>query len=130
MVQRRSVEREREWREVIGRHAGSGLSVRAYCTANQVSEACFYAWRRTISLRDAEQRNAGVAVASFVPLLITATPSSSAARLPTDLPPVTSDSTGIVVELRGGRRLRLPEATSTERLVAVLHALEAGEATA
>lgn len=36
------------WREIIGRQAGSGLSVRQFCTAEGISEPSFYSWRRKL----------------------------------------------------------------------------------
>jgi len=52
----RSIERERFWRQVMKKFAGSGLSVRAFCRAESLSEASFYAWRRELRLRDAEPK--------------------------------------------------------------------------
>ena len=34
------------WREILKRHAGSGLSVREFCAMEGVSQPSFYAWRR------------------------------------------------------------------------------------
>jgi hypothetical protein len=52
-TRRRDVEKERFWRQVVGGHAGSGLSVRQYCTDREVTEASFFAWRRELARRDA-----------------------------------------------------------------------------
>jgi hypothetical protein len=47
----RDVEKERTWRRNIQAQRGSGLSVRAFCAREQLSEASFYAWRRTLAER-------------------------------------------------------------------------------
>ena len=36
---------EREWRSLLARFAGSGLSVEAFCDAEATSTASFYRWR-------------------------------------------------------------------------------------
>jgi hypothetical protein len=74
-----------------------------------LSEASFYAWRCTLRERQA------AAPPNFVPLLLTS--------------PVASSSASITIELRGGRVVRLPETMATERLIALLLGLEAGEVT-
>jgi len=50
---RRNVDQERRWRERIKRQAGSGLTVRAFCRREKLSEPSFHAWRRTLRQRDA-----------------------------------------------------------------------------
>jgi hypothetical protein len=54
----RDAAKERHWREVIGGHAKSGLSVKAYCSSREVSEASFFAWRSELARRDAESPQA------------------------------------------------------------------------
>ena len=49
--QQRDPAKEANWREVLGRHASSGLSVREFCKRERLTESQFYAWRRTISQR-------------------------------------------------------------------------------
>jgi transposase len=51
---RRDAEKETFWREVVQRHAASGVSVRAFCREQQLIESAFYAWRRTIAERDGQ----------------------------------------------------------------------------
>jgi hypothetical protein len=106
-TRRRSGEREAWWRERIERQAASGLSVRRFCEAQGLGEASFYAWRRTLRARQAEAK----VTPEFVPLMVAA--------------PLTSSS--LVVELRGGRKLHLPQTLPTAHVVALLHGLEAGE---
>ena len=50
----RDEEKERFWRDVVERHAQSGLGVREFCRAEDVSEPSFYGWRRTLRQRDQE----------------------------------------------------------------------------
>ena len=109
MTQRRSGEREAFWREQVRRQAASGLSVRRFCEQRRLSEPSFYAWRRTLAERD--QGGGG---AAFVPVML-APPAASGSR--------------ITIELRGGRVVHLPESMATERVVALLRGLEAGEVT-
>jgi transposase len=117
----RDVEKEANWREVVQRHAASGVSVRAFCRQEQLVESAFYAWRRTIAERDGQVPSRkskrttpcapSPASSEFVPAVVT------------DLP---ARETSIVLELANGRALRLPASTSTERLAQLITALEAG----
>jgi hypothetical protein len=52
-VRRRSEEKEHFWRQIVDAHAGSGLSVRRYCSDRGVSEQSFFAWRKELARRDA-----------------------------------------------------------------------------
>ena len=49
---KRSVENEEFWRLVLNEHAASGLSIKAFCKREAVSEASFYFWRRELAIRD------------------------------------------------------------------------------
>lgn len=100
--------KERFWRRALKRQVGSGLSVRAFCRHEKLAESNFYAWRRTIAERDAEATPPKKRPA-FVPAIVTDGPRREAS---------------IVVELAGGRRLRLPPSTSVCRLARLVHALE------
>ena len=51
-VSRRSVEKEAFWRLVLDEQKASGLSVRAFCRKESVSEPSFYAWRKELAKRD------------------------------------------------------------------------------
>src|ERR1700674_1024582 len=44
--------KERFWRQVLRQWRRSGQGVRDFCQGNDLSEALFYAWRRTIQERD------------------------------------------------------------------------------
>jgi hypothetical protein len=48
----RDSQKERFWRQTIGRWQKSGLAIRAYCRQHGLAEANFHAWRRTIANRD------------------------------------------------------------------------------
>ena len=118
---RRDLDKERRWRGVVRRQVASGLSVRSFCRRERLSEPSFYAWRRTIHERDAAalptlhggdaeaKRSRGPRRPAFVPLLV-------AERSPRE--------TSIVIELAGGRLLRLPESIPAQRLAEVVQAIE------
>lgn len=114
MAIRRSGEREAFWRERVREQAESGLSVRRFCQTRGLSEASFYAWRRTLQERDR------AAAPAFVPVTM----------IPTVVPAAGVSAGGgeIVLELRGGRRMRLPETMPPQRVAVLIHALEASEA--
>jgi transposase-like protein len=48
MAKRTSVEREQFWRELIGRHPGSGLSIARFCKQTGVSANSFFVWKRRL----------------------------------------------------------------------------------
>ena len=49
-VKARRVRRsEGEWRRLLARQRASGLSIRAFCRREQVGEATFHHWRRTLA---------------------------------------------------------------------------------
>ena len=47
--QQRDLANEAHWRDVFQQFATSGLSVRGFCRRESLSEANFYAWRRTLA---------------------------------------------------------------------------------
>jgi len=51
----RSAAKEACWRERLQNQAGSGLSVRAFCRREGVSEPSFYSWRRELDKRDRQR---------------------------------------------------------------------------
>jgi transposase-like protein len=52
---RRSVERERFWREAVAAWRRGGASVRAFCAGRGLNEHSFYCWRRELQRRDAQR---------------------------------------------------------------------------
>lgn len=110
---------EARWRETLLLQQSSGLTVLAFCKREGLSESSFYAWRRTIAARDAATCSSGAPL--FLPITLKTTPKPSARVLAQ-----TFDAPhAIVIELRGGRALRLPDSIPTNRLVELVHALEA-----
>jgi hypothetical protein len=106
---KRNLAREARWRELVGRLPGSGLSVRAFCAREGVTESAFYAWRREIGVRDRE----GTATRpAFMPVVM---PQATLAE----------GDGHIIIELRGGRVLRLPVALPTARVAELVHIVEA-----
>lgn len=48
---RRNSAKEAYWREVLKRQVASGLSIRAFCRREELTESAFFSWRRTIRER-------------------------------------------------------------------------------
>lgn len=107
-------ERERYWRDVLGRQRQSDLSIRAFCRREGFSEPSFYWWRRELQCREKAPRAGGAPrfgrttrtaprrppkVASFVP--ITVTPASSAPAYELLLP----SGVRVLVHTSAGERL-------------------------
>ena len=74
---RRSVEKERFWREAVERQRASGLGVRPFCRREGLSESSLHAWKRTLRKRDADRSatekpasDAAVAREAFVPVSV------------------------------------------------------------
>jgi hypothetical protein len=110
----RNLAKERLWRSAVARQAASGLSVRAFCRREQLAESAFYAWRRTIAQRDGMTagpvKSRRAKASTFVPVVVTAAPRRDES---------------IVIELAGGRVLRLPASMSAAWLAELAEALEA-----
>lgn len=104
---RRDLAKERRWRELVERQLASGLSARAFCRREGLSEASFYAWRRTLDERDGQRGASAKSCPAFVPVAVTGGPRA-----------------GFVLELSGGRVLRLPETMPPARLAELVHALD------
>jgi hypothetical protein len=100
--------RETKWRQVLAGQAASGISVRAYCASRRIREPAFYWWRAELARRDAA--NARPCAAAFVPVIVE--PAGS-------VPPG-----DIVIELLGGRALRLPASMAVEKVGALVRAIE------
>ena len=63
--------KERFWRQVLRQWRCSGQGVRDFCEGNDLSEALFYAWRRTIQERDRQaQPRPQRELPAFVPVTV------------------------------------------------------------
>ena len=99
----RDARKEQQWRRWIGEWRASGLSVRAFCDRRGLAIPTFYAWRRTLERRAAEQP-------AFVPVQVVADG-------------VPAQASSLEVVLHGGRTVRVaPEfdAATLRQLLAVL----------
>ena len=108
----RSSDKEQFWRKMVRQCRRSGLSVRAFCEEQGLSEPSFYAWRRTIAARDE-------AAVRFVPVQVTPEPQ----------PTTTADGSAGAVELvlGAGRRLRIGPGFDGPTLKRLLALLEEGQ---
>jgi hypothetical protein len=100
----RDERKERQWRRRIDQWRVSGLSVRAFCAQHGLAQASFYAWRRVLERRAAEQP-------AFVPVQVVA-----------DATPAGQGS-ALEVLLLDGRTVRVApgfDAATLRRLLAVL----------
>lgn len=70
----RSAAKERYWRKHVGDQARGGLTARAYCQRNGLSEPSFYAWRRELAERD---REAKASAPRFAELVLTGAPATA-----------------------------------------------------
>lgn len=116
--------KEQFWRDVLGRQAASGLSVRAFCQQENLTEARLYWWRRTIAERDAALKPSRQAKRLPAPV-----PIKGAKRRPVFVPAVVkgepSHGGAITLELTGGCVLRLPASMPAEWLADLMLAIEA-----
>ena len=85
------------WAERIDRFEQSGQTVAQFCTAEGVSAACFYQWRR--KLRSADP--ATEPLAGFLPVKLQNSPQAQPATV-------------LSVELPGGVRIRFEVNSSTQ----------------
>ena len=73
------------WRDLLRRHAASGMTVVAFCERERVSTASFYNWRRRLADDDRARQSASKRPA-FVPVTVAAQPSPCIEiLLPTDV---------------------------------------------
>jgi hypothetical protein len=80
----RDAAKERMWRRHVAHWRRSGLSVRAYCASEGLSEPSFYNWRRTLATRDREvKKRRGPrrrSVPAFVPVHVLSDVATSTSR--------------------------------------------------
>jgi hypothetical protein len=102
----------------LRRHNGSGLTVRAFCAREELAETAFHAWRRILRERDAERRpDRPVAPATAAP---------APAFVPVVVREADRPAEGQhVIDLRGGRAMRLPASMPIEHVARLVRAIEA-----
>ena len=101
--------KERYWRRVLRQWLRSGQGVRAYCWEHGLSEACFFAWRRTIEERDQGAERPRPGPRPGLPRFVSVT--------------VTASASPLEVVLADGRVVRVPagfDAATLRQLLAVL----------
>jgi hypothetical protein len=102
----RELQKEHFWRDALKKWRASRLSVRAYCQQQNLSQATFYYWQRTLAARDR------------------ATPSFTAVRVvPDPKPEVLASGGAFELVLNNHRILRIEpgfDASTLRRLLAVL----------
>jgi transposase len=89
----RGAEKERFWRGEVEGQAASGLSVRAWCQQQGLSEPSFYHWRGKLQRRTPatspsakrKKRAKSTVVTNFVPVRLTASTSQVEFALPSGL---------------------------------------------
>jgi hypothetical protein len=102
----RDSRKEQRWRRRLRRWQGSGLSVAVFCRRYGLAKHSFYAWRRILARRDAEQ-------STFIPVQVLAENGAAAT---------------LEVLLVSGRRLRVPRGFDAATLRQVLAVLEEDKA--
>ena len=101
--------KETFWRQMVRQWRHSGQSIRAFCAARGLTEASFYAWRRSIAQRD-QQAGRGPGRSVRPPLFV-----------PVQLSTVAGAPLEVVLER--GLVVRVPagfDATTLRQLLAVL----------
>ena len=114
----KSAAKEVCWRGRLRDQAGSGLSVRAFCRRDGLSEPSFYSWRRELEKRDRERTAGTDAGATRNTAGDTA---GSAGLVAVDVIGVLGDAT-LEIAVAGGVVIRLREDASAETLERVLAA--------
>lgn len=112
---RRDPAKESFWRKTLAELDTGGQDIRSFCRDRGLSEPTLYAWRRIIRERDGQRRavrprrRKSVTAPAFVPVVMRQ-----------------DDVAGqIIIDLRGGRTLKLPVSLPADRLVAIINAIEA-----
>ncbi len=126
----RSEEKERYWREVLGRHGKGGLSVRSFCRTEGLKESAFYFWKRTISERDGERKGRGKSVKAARSKRRSKSPAATTA---TFMPlAVVGETSRLEIVLPDGWQVRVTDGVKAQTLCDVVAALRqpAGQETA
>jgi len=102
--------KRREWRERLARYGQSGLTVAAFCAAEEVSIPCFFQWKRRLSRGAAERQSA-----KGRPM------QTDAVEQPKFLPVRIAIAAQVEIELNNGVRVRVP-ANDAGAIHAAVHA--------
>jgi hypothetical protein len=75
----RTIDRAKEawWRRALERFPRSGLSIRAFCAQQGITEHSFYRWRRVLAERDGQGSGAEPTLPLFVPVTVEPEPAGS-----------------------------------------------------
>ena len=68
MATARSAEKEAFWRMAIHEHQSSGLTIKAFCKQQGISQPSFYAWRRKLKKRDTDDESPRADHGTLVPV--------------------------------------------------------------
>ena len=120
-VERRDGAREVFWRGALAKFSAGGLSIRAFCRREGLTESAFYAWRRELRLREGEAALALEGRPAFVPAVLAATTPSAAPAADEPASAVSS----IALEIVGGCVLRFHGATAAAQLAELVCHLQA-----
>ena len=101
--------REQHWRQVVAQWRRSGLTVRAFCLKQGLSDTLFYWWRRELERRDGSK-------VRFLPVQVTNGESAPYA------------DAGVEIVLANGRCLRVRPGFDRTTLVEVVDLLDEGGA--
>jgi transposase-like protein len=110
---KRDLRLEARWRDLVARQPQSGLSVRGFCQRERVTESAYYGWRRELRRRTQKEgpKEQTAVRPGFVPVVLPPAASAGAEEY-------------IIIELRGGRVLRLPLVLPTARITELVNAVE------
>jgi transposase len=111
----RDAAKERFWRTTVERWQRAGISIRAFCRRESLSEPSFYAWRRELRRRD-EEKISVKARPGFMP--VQCRPAFVPVRVAAQAP-------FLEIVLAAGRVLRVPPGFDRQTLREVVAALEA-----
>lgn len=127
----RDAAKESCWREQVRAQAQGGLTVRAYCRQQQLSEASFYAWRKELDRRDQQRQPQEHPPSAPTPLREPAEPATnvrdSGATRPTFAEVLLSSPAAvspIEIILAAGQRIVVVPGFDSPTLQAVLEVLE------
>jgi transposase len=124
----RDLVKERYWRRLLRRWQRSGLTTRAFCAKQGVSEANFHWWRRELARRDGQDLSAGkqtLGRATVRPIVTRqASRTSAPAFLKLALDPGASTPPAIEVVLSERRSLRVRPGFDADLLRQLVRLLE------